>query len=236
MKKIIVLAIDALEYELVKKFNCRNLMQERFGKTDISEFSEPRTIVLWGSFLSEKNIEKEILKLGKEKMWSFKVKKEESFLKEFDKIKIIDLPAFSYDLKQHELERKLLKEFFSVENGEEIKERYNKAAFKHHEKVKMEFLSALEGDYELVIGYFSIIDVIGHLNFGNEVVMKNIYKDLNNIAKTAKNRGKLLIVSDHGMKAIGGYGDHNNYGFWSFSRELNRPKITYFGSIIKDLK
>jgi hypothetical protein len=47
---IVVLAIDALEYEKVLEYRCMNLMQTHFGKTDISEFSEPRTIVLWSSF------------------------------------------------------------------------------------------------------------------------------------------------------------------------------------------
>ncbi len=52
---IVILGIDGLEYEYVKKFNVKNLMQESFGKTNISEFSEPRTMVLWSSFLTGKN-------------------------------------------------------------------------------------------------------------------------------------------------------------------------------------
>ena len=39
---ICVLAIDALEYELVERFGCRRLQQAHHGKTDISEFSQPR--------------------------------------------------------------------------------------------------------------------------------------------------------------------------------------------------
>ena len=58
---MVILGLDGLEYEYVKEFNCKNLMQEKFGKTDISMFSEPRTIVIWSSFLAGKNLEKEIL-------------------------------------------------------------------------------------------------------------------------------------------------------------------------------
>ena len=39
---MIILAIDALEYELVKKFECKSLMQDFYGKTNIEEFTEPR--------------------------------------------------------------------------------------------------------------------------------------------------------------------------------------------------
>lgn len=235
MSKGIVLAIDALEYELVEKFDYKNLKQKHYGKTDISEFRQPRTIVLWASFLSGKNIEGEILKLGDEKMWDFKIEKEDSFLEKFH-CKVIDLPAFSYDKEQHEKERRLLKEFFEKEDeekAEEIKKRYNKNAFEHHKKIKEEFFSVLEEDYDLVIGYFSIVDVIGHLNFGNEALMKIIYKDMDDIAKKAKEYGKVLILSDHGMKRIGRFGDHNRYGFWSFDKGLKKVKITEFAEIIK---
>ena len=31
---MIILALDALDLNLVKKFNCRNLMQKEYGQTD----------------------------------------------------------------------------------------------------------------------------------------------------------------------------------------------------------
>ena len=68
----IILAVDALEFELVKKFNCINLMQKFYGKTDISDFSQPRTMVLWSSFITGQNKEKEVLIDGNEEMWSKK--------------------------------------------------------------------------------------------------------------------------------------------------------------------
>jgi len=47
-----ILGIDGLEYDLVVKFGCKSLMQESFGMTDLSAFKEPRTVVIWSSFLS----------------------------------------------------------------------------------------------------------------------------------------------------------------------------------------
>ncbi len=234
MVKKIILAIDALEYNLVEKFDCENLKQKFYGKTDISEFSQPRTIVLWSSFLSGKNKEKEILKLGDEKMWEFKVPEQESFLKR--NYKVIDLPAFSYEKQQHKKERQLLKQFFlekNPEKSEQIKEQYNSLSLEHHKKIKQQFLSSLNEDYDLLICYFSVIDVIGHVNFGNQFLMKMLYKDLDDLASIAGNKTELLILSDHGMKSIGKYGDHSNYGFWSFKKDLKNPKITDFFNIIK---
>ena len=69
---IIVLAVDALEFNKVEEFNCRNLKQEYFGKTNISEFSQPRTMVLWSSFMTGQNKEKDVLSNGNKEMWNKK--------------------------------------------------------------------------------------------------------------------------------------------------------------------
>jgi hypothetical protein len=234
---IVVLAIDALEYDLVEKFQCRHLMQKFFGKTDISEFSEPRTMVLWSSFMTGKNLEKEILALGDKEMWNTQIETGRTFFSEFKKPAIIDLPGYNYDLRQHEAERTLLREFFNAEGNlekETIRESYNRLVFGHHQKIKKEFSSALAGHHDFILGYFSIADVIGHLNFGNGFLMKMIYRDLDEIAGTINH--PLLVLSDHGMKPVGIFGDHSEYGFWSSgSTDLGLPKITDFPKIITDL-
>ena len=229
---IVILALDGLEYEYVKEFNCKNLMQKSYGKTDISEFSEPRTVVIWSSFLSGKNLEKKILALGKN-FWKFKLKPEETFLSKFKKWKVIDMPGFNYKQKNHEKERKLMKAV--LENKASIEE-YDKIAFQNHLENKKEFFESLEKDFEIIVGYFALADVIGHLSFGIKPKMKIIYKELDNIAKEVRKKAdKILVISDHGMKAIGRYGDHSNYGFWSFNFEINlkKPKITDFRKIIE---
>ncbi len=230
----IILAIDALEYNLVEKFNFLNLKNKFFGKTDISDFSQPRTMVLWSSFLTGENKEEEVLIEGNKEMWNKTWTIEDTFLKNFENPAVIDLPGFSYDLKSHEHSRKLLKKFFEAEDKEKenIRKEYNKQAFNHHNKIKKKFFNALNKNHDLVIGYFSVIDVIGHLSFGNETLMKMLYKELNEIAEFSKNKGEVLILSDHGMKKIGVFGDHSNYGFWSFKSDLKKPKITDFFDII----
>lgn len=235
---IVILAIDALEYSLVERFNCSNLKQKYYGKTDISEFSEPRTMVLWSSFLAGKNMEHRILSMGNIAMWSFKMDISETFLRQFKNPAIIDLPGFSYDLELHRREREMLKKFFEVQNQEKkdaIRKEYNNNAFEHHRMIKNLFDEALKKENDLVLAYFSIADVIGHLNFGNRGLMRMIYRDLDEIA--GRIPSPKLVLSDHGMKEVGIFGDHSNYGFWSTgSKDLENPKITEFSNIIPNLR
>lgn len=240
---IVVFAIDALEHELVEEFDCQNLKQAIYGKTDISEFTQPRTMVLWSSFMTGENKEEEILEKGDEEMWKTQIPLEETFFSEFENPKIIDLPGFSYDREQHDKERELLKSFFdeaeSQEEKKEIRKKYNQHGLKHHKKIKEEFMNVLKEPHDFILGYFSAADVVGHLNFGNKTLMKMIYDDLNGIAGEVKEiiDGHLLILSDHGMEGLGMFGDHNEYGFWSFDEEcdLENPKITDFASFLTSL-
>ncbi len=235
---IVVLAIDALEFNLVEKFDCVHLKQRFYGKTDISEFSEPRTMVLWTSFMTGKNTEKEILSKGDRGMWNAKLEINDTFFKHFIDPKVIDLPGFSYDLEQHKTERDMLRLYFESDAEDEkmkIRAEYNDLAFEHHKKIKNEFSDGLEEDHDLIIGYFSIADVVGHLNFGNRILMKMIYKDLDEIASSINE--DFMVISDHGMMEIGIFGDHSNYGFWSNNREeWIRPKITDFAKIILNFR
>jgi hypothetical protein len=234
---IVILAIDALEFELVEKFHCTSLMQKYYGKTDISEFSEPRTMVLWSSFMTGINMEQEILAKGDKEMWNTRIDSGRTLFSRFKNPAVIDLPGYNYDTRQHEKERHLLKDFFDTKNNskkDSIRESYNKLALEYHQKVKKEFTDALKRSHDLVLGYFSVADVIGHLNFGNSFLMKMIYRDLDEIAGCID--PPLLVLSDHGMKPVGIFGDHSEYGFWSsgFSN-LGTPKITDFPKIVQDL-
>ncbi len=66
--------------------------------------------------------------------------------------------------------------------------------------------------------------------------MKWIYNELDEIAKFTRKRDEfILIISDHGMKAVGRFGDHTRNGFYSSNKRLNlkEPKIMDFYRTIK---
>ncbi|MFW5912288.1 MAG: alkaline phosphatase family protein [Candidatus Hadarchaeota archaeon] len=56
-RKICILGYDALEIDLVEKFDLPNLKQDEYGKIDISDFETVYTPILWGSFLTGENLE-----------------------------------------------------------------------------------------------------------------------------------------------------------------------------------
>jgi len=229
---LIILALDALDQNLVKTFNCRNLMQKEFGQTDITNFQEPRTIVLWASFLTGKNME---LRIPIKGQWEFQLNKEETFLRFFENPETIDVPAYSYKQENHKKERQLLKAHF---NENATIQEYDKLIWKNHETNKKQFLNSL-GKHDLLMAYFNLADAIGHLSFGIYTKMKKVYTELENLAAKIKNTDDFtLIISDHGMKAIGRYGDHTMNGYYSTNRKLNLklPKITDFHKLIKSVK
>ncbi|MFH1785857.1 MAG: alkaline phosphatase family protein [Candidatus Micrarchaeota archaeon] len=228
---IVIVGIDGLEYDYVTDLQLPNLLQTHYGKTDLSEFEQPRTMVIWSSFLSGKNQEKRIME--QPDLWGFKLSKEETFLNKFKNPIAIDVPGYSQDPIQHDLERKSMKAFFDKKL---TLEEYDKMVFAHHEKIKAKFFDSLNKDHDLVFGYFGAADVIGHLSFGMKLKMKIIYKEMDDIVKKASEKAdKLIVISDHGMESVGRYGDHSGHGFWStnFENNFKNPKPTEFYDLIK---
>jgi hypothetical protein len=226
---MIILALDALDLHQVQKFHCENLMQKEHGQTDLADFKQARTVVLWASFLTGKNLEKQI---PIKTQWTFKVSPEQTFLKFFKTHKTIDVPAFSFKQKNHAQERKLLKGYFEEKA---TVEEYDKVVWKNHEENKKDFFSAV-GKFDLVMGYFNLADAVGHLSFGITEKMAEIYYELDKMAEEIKDSDNfVLVISDHGMKQVGRYGDHSRNGFYSFNHklELNMPRITDFYNLIR---
>jgi len=227
---MIILALDALDLNMVTKYKCKNLMQNEYGQTSLAEFELERTVVLWASFLTGKNMEPEI---PVKTQWEFKLRPEQTFLPFFKTHLAIDVPAFSLKEKNHAEERRLLKKYFDEEaNVEE----YDPVVWENHEENKKDFFGSL-GQYDVVMGYFDLADAIGHLSFGLPEKMEKVYIELEQMAQEVKTRSDdhILVISDHGMKPVGRYGDHSRNGFYSANRTLglNLPKITDFYNIIR---
>ena len=61
INKVLILGIDALEYELVEKWDLKNLKQEEYGKVELPLdrkdgyfYSEPVTLIIWPCFITGK--------------------------------------------------------------------------------------------------------------------------------------------------------------------------------------
>lgn len=228
---MIILGLDALDLAMVNKFKCKNLMQQEFGQTDLSAFNLERTVVLWAAFLTGKNMETSI---PVKTQWEFKLPTQETFFPFFKTFTAIDVPAYSHK-KTHAEERRLLKDHF---DEKATIEEFDAAVWKIHEENKKEFFSSI-GKFDLTMGYFNLADSIGHLSFGIQEKMKTVYEELDKIAGGVRSAEDLILtISDHGMKALGRYGDHTKNGFWSTNRKLGLklPKITDFYNMMRSIK
>jgi len=56
MNKVLILGIDALEYDLVEEWDLKNLKQEEYGKTELPLLPglEPATVIIWPCFITGK--------------------------------------------------------------------------------------------------------------------------------------------------------------------------------------
>ena len=54
--KIVVLGIDALEYDLVEEWNLKHLKQKSYCKTDLSDFDVITTPLIWGAMVTGKKL------------------------------------------------------------------------------------------------------------------------------------------------------------------------------------
>jgi hypothetical protein len=240
---MIILGMDALDFGMVEKFGCKNLMQSSCGQTDISGFALERTVVLWASFITGQPMERRIPIKGQ---WEFKLGRDETFFRFFDEERTVDVPAYSLFLDRHRKEHALLAKYFDYPK---VLPDFDKVVWENHTHNKKEFMrllsehisSDIRPDKKIIMGYFDLADAIGHLSFGDLEKMRSVYEELELLAgevqKAVKASGPgrddiVMIVSDHGMTPIGRFGDHTKNGFFSLSSSLGddlvRPNITDF--------
>ena len=316
---LIVLCLDALEKDLIgREYENFNMITN--GKTDISEFELPRSVILWSSFLTSRNmeihlkdmlyefeigsiririptsigdsIEKQIWggwsgrvlgklaplrKYFKERIWRIRLKPRETFLRYFNSYIAIDMVALSHKIRRHKRERELMSEYFNynVEEGiidklrdtlynlyyggndkphktqeniikrNEIEKNYKKLVWDGHRENRAELFNALSKDYEIILFFTPLADLIGHLNFGIEKDMKKVYDEINSLVghvvqKIKGNDTTIIGISDHGMeqvviKSINGnlrrtrYGDHSSVkqGTYFINRRIEEIKDRY---------
>lgn len=109
-------------------------------------------------------------------------------------------------------------------------------------EVRNETLKAVkEGNWDLLMAYTRLLDVIGELRFGNFKELFKAYSICNRfvdeIKKHLDDNTICLIVSDHGMERFGNtpYGKHSDHAFYSLNNTTNwKPKTTldFFDQII----
>ena len=264
--KVLILAYDGLEYNLVKRWKLRNLLQVKYGKykAHISEkYKEPYTPEAWITIITgttNHNIKEwwvynnslEKLRYKPPFKW---IRGKRKFLKLIGikprlpnkndlKIKTIfdltkkPIPLFIPGYNEPTEPHYRLKKAF-----EKGLEEYIKTIWQIHYWRKWEFFNILDKEWwDLFMCWFDLADLLGHIFIAkNRMELYKGYVELDKIAMNVKDsidkNTLLLILSDHGMKAMpDGTGDHSFHGFWSINKNLewfNPKKATDFYNLIK---
>lgn len=69
LKRVCILALDALEYDLVEKFDLKGIKQVEYGKIDVTMFEELATPIIWASFITGQPPEKHCVNLKPVSRW-----------------------------------------------------------------------------------------------------------------------------------------------------------------------
>lgn len=249
--KLCILALDGLEYTLVKQLQLKNLLQATYGTYPV-QAEKYATPALWASFLTGISPQKFDIKFVKRNVPTKLANK--SFLKPLKPLaKLIFKPSPSFVKGRYKTifdhtEKPLPFNVFSYnETKEQFKVRWKYSLPKTVGNVRKSlkadldwrkltititesFLSALKAKkWDLAMLHVYYTDIVGHLFYKTKEPLKNAYRLMDKFCKRLTSTvgdSILLIVSDHGM----GRGIHTNHGFWSLNIETDwRPRdITDF--------
>jgi len=268
-KQTIVLALDGLDYFLVKRFKLKSLQQEVNYKIYLKEFPILSTHPIWASIISGKlpeehgiktitrwknpviqylneflskrlnllkntdQISKNILvsdilrKIGFKKIpWGKDYWRKKHIATIFDIIKdsiAISVPTWNED-RVYQLIRKEL--VMAIGDKKRMKNLEKLLLRDFNKKKRLLFTTIKRKKYNLVFCYFITLDTIGHMYRGDLGKMKRFYQLFDGMVKQLREtfQGRIIIISDHGMKKVGNYGDHSRYAFCSFNFFVERPK------------
>jgi len=225
--RVIILAYDGLEFNLVERFRLKTIMQVEYGKTRLEGFGDPlRTPILWRSFImgampNNWGSTRHIFSYA-QKPWAISVPGYNEW-REFQPLRA--------GLSKCILEKMDPKQFLDG-----CWEMYRR-------KKKLSLNLIKKGGWDLFMVHIFAPDIIGHWICYDLTQMYDLYNDLNEYTREVKEslspEDLVLIVSDHGMywdeKRYGGWGAHSRYGFWSSNKPLNleKPHLTDFFEIIR---
>lgn len=250
-KKIVVFCIDALELELVERWNLNGLHQLECGKIRVpihEEFGQPYSPQVWASFLTGHVMEP--LKFEyfgiREFIWrllvffrkripvSLGLARRVKGVNEFPKLRHktfletinateINMPYYSFDNKAREMVREFAKKNISIE-------RVWNDLYELFKKRKKQFISGIRKQIkssDLVVAYTHILDSIQHIFYSQPEKIEKFYREMDKYVSFLKTflpkEILFIIVSDHGFNLQ--EGTHSDYAFYSSNKVLS-PKPT----------
>lgn len=217
---IIIISFDALEYDLVEKYELNILKQKEHGKIDLEYYlhhrpkgygsGDPLTAEIYPIFLT--GIVPDDYKTMAKKM----DKEYGSIFKLTSRYVAIDIPSYSPPSWMGRVAGHPLFESFFLKTIplDIIQREYLKYA-----TIKASYASLIKMlNYDLVFWYFKFLDSLGHIYADKfEDRKRLIYEKAEWLAKRIidvwdDGNNLIIIFSDHGQTVEG---THSHHGFWS---------------------
>jgi len=256
--KVLILALDGLDYRYVERWRLKNLLQHSHGTYSVSEFRQVKNLSLsvWATFITGKYHrfgnwwdKPALIKLADKipisDRWKWRFAKllgariiDKRFLKApslFDQVEgaiAVNVPVYNEQTRYHVRKLDAL-HFHGVEA-------YKRVVKQNHVERLNETLDAIESSgWRLLMSWFDIADSLGHVTPLDSEEMYWVYRSLDGMVEVLKKKADeciCLIVSDHGMEWRGGFGEHTQMAFWSLNYETDwKPKrvVDFYPRIIK---
>ena len=212
--RLLVLALDGLEHDLVVRWRLGNLLGAEWGTTDLSLIRAnspyPCTPEIWATLLSGR-FARRVEDPG------------QTFLASAGRWRVLGLPGFLRGVWPDH--RALVDLLGDVLEGRSDARRFLRRCAIHALWRMGQAIRAGRGDPDILVAYWPQPDLAGHLLWGRGG-LRRTYEMMDRIAarvKGALRPDRTLVVSDHGMgPAPEGpkVGEHTWRGFWSLDPPL----------------
>lgn len=258
--RVLILAIDCLDYRLVERFQCISLKQEVSGVLDVSEYhddlySDVLTPALWSSFITgEKHMlrwyrERFLYRIGRRIIGAIGLRGLGRLIPRRFKYRLVDKrdlngetlfdvvkPSIPLYIPGYNDEDWYHRKYDEALNNGGIKELVKTVTEIHNMKTTSLY-RALDRDWLLLMIWLDIIDLYSHMFYPHRMEkVKHAYQIIERLFRKVRAKVSdtlILIVSDHGIDEYG----HYPRAFWSMNIDLGwRPRTwTSFYSFILEV-
>lgn len=233
--KLLILALDGLEYNTVHNAKLTHLQQRQYGKLVVPihpKHNAPSSPEVWATFLTGKHIRKSMKRILKETngkhghLSRFPELNQTTFL-DVTNSKAVNVPYYNYDNAFFDAMYRFcvsnVPTLQAIEELTAIYERRKRQVFKEVSEW---------GDADVIFAFIHFPDALQHWCLFNRSVVHEHYFDLDNyvgfLSIGLEDDVTFIIISDHGFdwdKSL-----HSKHGFYSINRPLtpSPTKITDF--------
>ena len=218
MSRVFVLAIDGLEYYLVKDWGLENLMQETYGRYELSygyyhaDEHVPFTPIIWASFVTglppEKHNVRSIFTYGRfldfvrnlsfvkrfrgkrKVLWRLGLRPRLVDKRDLARVTFFDLikPSVAVDVPAYNEPTEVNLRLGQTLMSKGLEE-YVREVWRVYEDRKRRVFESVEGDWRLFMAYFKIADLLGHVYIAKNLKgLRRVYFVLDDLAFELKRR------------------------------------------------